>query len=82
VMLSPGNDLASEFDGAAVGWVLGSDDEPVVATALKEWGTLPEAQLTEMGERARAWSLSELSWERFEADLQALYQEAKGEAVK
>jgi len=81
VILSPGNDLASEFDGVAVGWALGSDDESAVAAALKEWGTLPESRISEMGERARAWTLSELSWERFEADLQALYREATGEVV-
>ena len=78
VILSQGNDLSSEFDGASVGWALKSDDEPVVAAALQEWGTMPESRITEIGDRARAWTLSELSWKRFEADLQALYREAVG----
>jgi glycosyltransferase involved in cell wall biosynthesis len=81
VILSPGNDLASEFDGALVGWALGSDDEQVVAAALQEWGSLPESRIAEMGERARAWTLSELSWERFENDLRRLHREAVGEAT-
>jgi len=80
VILSPGNDLSSEFDGAAVGWMLESDEEPTVAAALKEWGTLPESRIAEIGDRARVWALSELSWERFETDLRALYCEAIGES--
>lgn len=78
VILSAGNDLSSEFDGAPVGWALKSDDESAVAAALKEWGSLPDSMITEIGERARAWALSELSWERFETDLRALYSEAVG----
>jgi glycosyltransferase involved in cell wall biosynthesis len=80
VILSPGNDLSSEFDGASVGWTLESDEEQTVAVALKEWGTLPESSIVEIGDRARAWALSELSWERFETDLRALYREAIGES--
>jgi glycosyltransferase involved in cell wall biosynthesis len=80
VILSPGNDLSSEFDGAAVGWALESDDEPVVAGVLKKWGTLPESRIAEIGDQARIWTLSELSWQQFERNLQALYRDAVGEA--
>jgi len=76
VILSPGNDLSSEFNGAAVGWALESDEEPVVAAVLREWGTLPESRIAEIGDQARVWALSELSWERFETNLQALYRES------
>lgn len=78
VILSAGNDLASELDGARVGWLLDSDDEGVVATALQEWGTVPASRLTEMGDWAKVWAMRELSWERFENDLQALYRETVG----
>jgi glycosyltransferase involved in cell wall biosynthesis len=60
---------------------LESDDEQTVAAALKEWGTLPKSRIDEIGERARAWTLSELSWTRFETELQALYREAVEKSV-
>lgn len=78
VILSKGNDLSSEFDGAPVGWALSSDGEPAVAAALKEWAELPESRIAEIGNRARAWTLSELSCERFESELKLLYREAVG----
>lgn len=76
VILSPGNDLVSEFEGIDAGWTLKSDDEQIVACALKEWGSWPLERLTSMGEQARAWALSELSWEKFKTDLASLYSEA------
>jgi len=41
---------------------------------------VPEARIAEIGDRAHDWALSELSWERFETDLRALYREAVGES--
>ncbi len=80
VILSKGNDLSSEFAGAPVGWALESDEAKVVASALHAWGTLPESRITEIGECARAWTLRELSWERFETSLRALHGVAIKEA--
>ena len=61
VILSPGNDLASEFSTCRAGWLLGSFALDEEIRAIREFGRLKMEELAAMGAAAARWASNNLS---------------------
>jgi glycosyltransferase involved in cell wall biosynthesis len=80
VILSRGNDLATEIGDMAGGWHLQSDEPAEEARCIGEWGRMPIENLRKRGEAARAFARSRLSFEQFRSSLLKLHAEATVDA--
>lgn len=77
LILSPGNDLQYSFPTeGAFGWNLTSDREDEAINAMRRFAESEDDSLKEMGNRARNWSLADLSFERFKERLTKLARES------
>ena len=72
VILSQGNDLASDLTNERCGWMLSEDDE--AADAISAAATLDRLQRDAMGARAREWALRNLQFSDFSARVQQFSQ--------
>jgi glycosyltransferase involved in cell wall biosynthesis len=80
VILSRGNDLATEMGDMAGGWHLQSDEPAAAARCIVEWGRMPIENLRKRGESAQAFARSQLSFEQFRSSLLKLHAEATADA--
>jgi glycosyltransferase involved in cell wall biosynthesis len=72
VILSPGNDLCEDLEGAGAGWLLNSDSANAAGQALREWAETSDETLGDMGRTGRSWANQILSVQRFEQNLRNL----------
>jgi glycosyltransferase involved in cell wall biosynthesis len=80
VILTPGNDLGGDLARVNCGWFL-SDDLPLTAAAaVREWATVPAAELRERGARGLEFVRRELSFDRFAGNLRQLEAETLARA--
>jgi glycosyltransferase involved in cell wall biosynthesis len=82
VILSRGNDLATEMGDMAAGWHLQSDDPAEARRCILEWGKMPVSDLRRMGESAEGFAKSQLTFERFRSSLLNLHAEATANAAR
>ena len=78
VILSPGNDLASELAGRGVGWLLKSFAPHEEVEAIREFGAAPVERRRAMGAAGARWAATELSEAAFRAALAELRDGALG----
>ncbi len=67
VILSPGNDLASDLANLDCGWLLARDD--LAASAIADAAAKSGPQLEAMGQRGRRWAEETLSFGTFQSRL-------------
>jgi len=72
VILSPGNDLGGDLAPLNCGWILADDRPETASVAIAEWAGEPMEQLRERGERGRAFTQGELTFEKFAESLREL----------
>jgi glycosyltransferase involved in cell wall biosynthesis len=71
VILSPGNDLSLELQDLNCGWMLKTSDAQEAADMIKQFASIPQAELDKMGLAGQSWARTALSWEAF---VQALHK--------
>ena len=72
LILSPGNDLSEDLEGAEVGWLVNSDSANAARQALREWAEASDETLGDMGRMGRSWAKQNLSFECFARNLKTL----------
>jgi glycosyltransferase involved in cell wall biosynthesis len=75
VILTPGNDLCEDLEGAGVGWLVNSDSGNAAMQALRDWAEASDETLGDMGRAGRSWAKQFLSTERFNRNLKDLESE-------
>ncbi|OGU16586.1 MAG: hypothetical protein A2076_02610 [Geobacteraceae bacterium GWC2_53_11] len=74
VILSPGNDLSKDISPLNCGWMLKDDSLNSAIDAVNEIAETPTDILAKMGQRGQHWARTELTKERFRANINALVQ--------
>jgi len=82
VILSPGNDLASELAVRGVGWLLKSFAPQDEVEAVRDFGAAPVERLRAMGAAGARWAATELSEDAFRTTLHQLRDGALSESSR
>ncbi len=82
VILSPGNDLSKEINYLDCGWMLTDDTLACAISAVKEFVVTKSETLAEMGQRGQQWARTELTKEKFMANINALAEQLMKKSTK
>lgn len=74
-ILSPGNDLGGELEGADCAWLLRDDSKETASEAIRQWTSAESQELEAMGRRGRQWAEAHLRYATFEKKIQSLAEE-------